>query len=296
MKSYAGIELGGTKIVCGLATEAGEVVERVRFDTSGPEHALPRAQEVLDRFAHEHGPFAGLGIGTFGPVHLNADSSDYGSIGATPKLAWRGCDILTFFTARNAVPVALDTDVVAAAFGEARWGAARGAGSVVYVTVGTGIGAGVLVDGVPLHGLMHPEVGHIRVPRAAADDYQGGCPHHGDCIEGLAAGPAIQARWGAQLGELGSAHAAFDMEAHYLAHLVVNSILFYSPQIIVMGGGVMSNEALFPRIRERAQSLLNGYVALPEVEERIDEMIVPPGLGDNAGILGAAAMAQAAAG
>ena len=203
--------------------------------------------------------------------------------------------MLGYFASRCDVPVVLDTDVTAAAYGEAKWGAAVGARSVIYITVGTGVGAGALLDGNPVHGLMHPEIGHIRVPRAAGDEYAGGCPYHGDCIEGMAAGPAILARWGKQLGDLPADHDAFAQTAHYLAHLVVNSILFYSPEIVVMGGGVMSNPPLFPLIRGAAQALLNGYVALPEVEQAIDRMIVPPGLGDNAGILGAASMAQATA-
>ncbi len=295
MRIYAGIELGGTKIVCGVGTTAGELLERVRLDTKEPDKTLSAIRDVLDGFAERHGSLAGLGIGTFGPVHLNPGSTDFGRLGATPKIPWRGCDIAGYFNQHSAVPVALDTDVTAAAFGEAKWGAARGCGSAVYLTVGTGIGAGALLDGTPIHGLLHPEVGHIRVPRAAGDDYAGGCPHHGDCVEGMAAGPAIQARWGRRLSELPQDHVAHQQVAHYLSHLVAALVLFYSPERIVIGGGVMSSGSVHPRIRVGVQKVLNGYLAIPAIEEGIDTLIVPPALGDDAGVLGAIAMAIRAA-
>lgn len=295
MHTYAGIELGGTKIVCGLGTVDGALLERVRLNTEEPDRTLPAIQDVLKEFEQAHGEYSGLGIGTFGPVNLNPQGPNYGCIGRTPKIAWRGCEILAYFSDRSNVPVAMDTDVTAAAYGESRWGAAADADSVVYVTVGTGIGAGILINDVPIHGLLHPEVGHIRVPRAAGDDYAGGCPYHSDCVEGMAAGPAILARWGKRLADLPQDHQAFAQTAHYLAYLVVSSILFYAPEKIVIGGGVMSNAALYPMIRSRVHSILNSYLAIPEIEQGIDELIVPPGLGDNAGLLGAIAMAIAIA-
>lgn len=292
MQTYAGIELGGTKVVCGIGTADGQLLQRERLDTEEPDKTLPAIRDVLQRFERQYGRFAGLGIGTFGPVHLTPGSPDFGHLGMTPKLPWHGCDILGYFSEQTRVPVVLDTDVTAAAFGESTWGAAAGAGSAVYVTVGTGIGAGVLIDGTPIHGLLHPEVGHIRVPRAPGDDYAGGCPYHGDCIEGMAAGPAILARWGSRLSGLPKGHAAFAQTAHYLSHLVANVVLFYAPEKIVLGGGVMSNAPLYPMIRQGVQSLLNGYVAVAALEENIDDLIVPPGLGDDAGVLGAIAMAM----
>ena len=292
MRTFAGVELGGTKIVCGLGTEDGELLERVRLETEDPGRSLPAILAALQRFESAHGGYSALGIGTFGPVYLNRNAANFGRIGESPKLAWRGRDLLAYFRENLNVPVVLDTDVTMAAFGESTWGAAADVNSIVYLTVGTGVGAGVLIDGVPLHGLLHPEVGHIRVPRAQGDDYAGLCPQHGDCVEGLTAGPAILARWGKSLGELPAEHPAFELTAHYLSHLVANMVLFYAPEKIVLGGGVMSNLVLYPMIRVRVQALLNGYVALPEIEQNIGELIVAPGLGDNAGILGAAAMAM----
>ncbi len=292
MRTFAGVELGGTKIVCGLSTEDGELLERVRLDTEDPERSLPAVLATLQRFECTHGRYSGLGIGAFGPVYLNRKAANFGRIGQTPKLAWRGRDLFAYFRESQSAPIVLDTDVTMAAFGESTWGVAAEAGSIVYLTVGTGIGAGVLIDDVPVHGLMHPEVGHIRVPRAAGDEYAGGCPQHGDCVEGLTAGPAILARWGKSLGELPDGHPAFEQTAHYISHLVTNSVLFYAPEKIVLGGGVMANAALYPVIRARVQALLYGYVALPEIEHDIEELIVAPGLGDNAGVLGAAAMAM----
>ena len=291
MRLIAGIELGGTKIVCGLGTAGGELVDRARIDTRRPAETLDDVDAALRQFGDAHGAFSTIGIGTFGPVHLDPESPDYGHIGMTPKVPWRGFDLLGHFTDRWKMPVALDTDVTAAAFGEARWGAAVGAASVVYITVGTGIGAGVLIDGTPVHGFMHPEVGHVRLPRAPGDDYPGACPYHGDCAEGMAAGPSIMARWGAPLSDLPDDHPAYVQTAHYLAHLVTIVLLFYAPQKVVMGGGVMTNGRLFGPVRRGVRELLQGYLAVPRVEEHIDTLIVPPGLGNDAGILGCVAMA-----
>lgn len=293
MGIYAGIELGGTKIVCGVGTAAGALLGRVQFDTADPQSSLARLRNHIEGFTAQHGPLAGLGIGAFGPVHLDRRRPRYGRIGATPKTAWRDCDIVGFFSDWLSVPVTLDTDVTAAAVGEATWGAAVGCESAVYITVGTGIGAGALVGGSPIHGLLHPEVGHIRVPRADGDSYVGGCPYHADCIEGMAAGPAILARWGKRLDQLPSGHIAFEYTEHYLSHLVVNIVLTLAPERIVIGGGVMSGGDLYPQIRNRVGQLLNGYLDVSEITEHLDSFIVPPGLGGDAGLLGAIAMAMA---
>lgn len=292
MQTYAGIELGGTKIICGLATSDGRVCERVEIETKAPDQTLLAIRTELEAFETRNGRFAGLGVGTFGPVCLEQTAANFGCIGPTPKLDWRNCNLHEYFADWLTVPVFLDTDVNAAAYGEAAWGAAVGCGSVVYITVGTGIGAGVLINGLPVHGLLHPEAGHIKVPRAPGDNFKGACSYHDDCVEGMAAGPAIIQRWGKKLLQLPPDHAAYAQTAHYLSHLVTNAILFLSPEKIVMGGGVMSNLELFPLIRHQVQALLNGYVAVHQIEHNIDNLIVPPGLGDDAGLLGAIAMAM----
>ncbi len=290
---YAGIELGGTKVGCAAGRSNGTLLHREEVPTRDPETTLADVRDVLDEFATRSGSPRALGIATFGPVRLNATASDYGCIGLTPKLPWRGVNLLNAFRSWRDLPIDIQTDVGGAAIGEATWGAAIGCDPVVYITVGTGIGGGVLVHGRPVTGLLHPEVGHMRVPRALNDSYAGGCPYHEDCIEGLAAGPSIVGRWGAQLNELPPEHPAYDTEAHYIAHLVVNTILSLSPQRIVLGGGVMSNAPLFPLIRNKVRELLNGYIAVDEIEKQIDQFVVPPRLGANAGVLGAIAMAVA---
>jgi len=288
---YAGVELGGTKVICGLAYENGNLQERKEIRTLAPQHTLPQIRAILDAFVMDHGQFAALGIGTFGPVRLDRSAPDFGHLGPSPKTLWRNCDLYGFFRQWLAVPIALDTDVSAAAIGEVKWGAAVGCETAVYITVGTGIGGGVIVAGRPVHGLLHPELGHMRVQRAAGDEFSGSCPCHMDCVEGMAAGPAIVQRWGSQLAQLPPGHSAYKLIAHYLAHLVTNVILLVAPQKIVLGGGVMSNRALFPLIRKKVQRLLNGFIAIDQIENRIDDLIVPPGLDADAGVLGAIATA-----
>lgn len=294
MTTYAGIELGGTKIVCGIGTGDGELLERVRIETDAPEVCVPAVQKALEELAARQGAYQAIGIGSFGPVSLDPRAADYGRITTAPKIRWRGTDLVRSFD--TGVPLALDTDVAAAALAEARWGAAAGCGSVVYITVGTGIGAGILVDGRPVHGMMHPEVGHIRVPRLPHDEFAGLCPHHRDCIEGMTAGPAISARWGAPLNAFPADHPAFSMTARYLAQLVCQLLLVLCPEKIILGGGVMSNRALFPLIHAEVQALLNGYLALEQIETHVEQLIVPPALGDDAGVLGAIRLAVLATG
>lgn len=290
MRTYAGIELGGTKVVCGLATADGEICERVEIETTSPDETLARIRKELEGFEARNTRYSGLGIGTFGPVQLAPAAEDFGCIGPTTKPSWQNCKLHEFFADWVTVPICLDTDVTAAAYGEVAWGAAVGCSSVVYVTVGTGVGVGVLINGLPVHGLLHPEAGHIKVPRAPDDDFEGICSYHGDCVEGMAAGAAIVRRWGKKLAQLNSDHAAYAQTAHYLSHLVTNAFLFLSPEKIVLGGGVMSNPELFPLIRSQVRVLLNGYIAVPQIEHDIDDLIVPPALGDDAGFLGAIAM------
>ncbi len=283
----AGIELGGTKVVCGIANGDGEVLERTSIATRGPEETLGDTRAWLEP---RLGNASGLGIASFGPIHVDPASPRYGRIGATPKTAWQGFDLLRALRDWTELPMALDTDVNAAALAEIRWGAARGHQNVVYVTVGTGIGGGIVSNGRPVHGLMHPEIGHMKPRRLPEDDFDGTCPFHGDCFEGLAAGPAIAARWGKPLNELPADHPAFAMEADYLGQLAVNLLLTASPTKLIFGGGVMNCTELLPMIREAAARHLNGYLDLGDLSTGSGELIVTPGLESNAGLLGAVAL------
>jgi fructokinase len=233
-----------------------------------------------------------VGIGSFGPVDPDPGSPTYGQITTTPKPGWQNVDMLGRIRSALGVPVAFDTDVNAAAFGEHRWGAAQGLDTFVYITVGTGIGGGAMVEGSLLHGLVHPEMGHFRIPHdTERDPFPGTCPFHGDCWEGLAAGPAIEERWGERGEDLPEGHPAWALEAHYLAQGLTAIVCILSPQRIILGGGVMSRLLLFPMVHSELQDLLGGYIDDPAIIEAIDETVVPPGLGDRAGVLGAIALA-----
>ncbi len=284
---FAGIELGGTKIVCGIATGAGDVLERTSIPTRGPEETLVDIKTWLEP---RLGDTTALGIASFGPIYVDPASPRYGRIGATPKTAWRDFDLLHSIREWTALPLALDTDVNAAALAEIRWGAARGHDNVVYVTVGTGIGGGIVSNGRAVHGLMHPEIGHMKPRRLPDDDLDGMCPFHGDCYEGLAAGPAIGARWGKPLNELPADHPAYAMEADYLGQLAVNQLLTPSPTKQNFGGGVMNCTELLPMIRDAAARHLNDYLDLTDPLDAAEELIVTPGLESNAGLLGAVAL------
>jgi fructokinase len=291
---YGGIEAGGTKFACVIADGQGEIRDETRFPTEGSDETIGRA---IAFFQTNHGSLAGVGIGTFGPVDLNRNSATYGYITSTPKAGWSGVDFAGRVSRALGVPAAFDTDVNAAALGERRWGAAKGLTDFLYLTVGTGIGGGGMVNGELMHGLLHPEMGHIRLPHdMVVDAYTGRCPYHRDCLEGMAAGPAIEARWGMPAETLPGDHPGWALEAHYLAIALVNFICTLSPQRIILGGGVMKQDALFPMIRENVLALLNGYVQNPALLEEIDSYIVPPALGDRAGVLGAVALAKQATG
>jgi fructokinase len=232
-------------------------------------------------------------VASFGPVDLDPESPTYGTITSTPKPGWAGTDVRGRLGLAFGVPVGFDTDVNGAALGEHRWGAAQDVSTFVYLTVGTGIGGGGLVRGRPLHGLVHPEMGHMRVPHdRQRDPFPGICPYHGDCLEGLAAGPALETRWDQPGEKLSHDHPAWALEAEYLALGLTNLILTLSPERIILGGGVMARRHLFPLIRTRVQRLLAGYVTAPAVLDEIDRYIVPPALGDRAGVLGAIALAR----
>jgi len=287
---YAGLEAGGTKFVCLIGTGPGDIRAQARFPTGPPQETL---RQGLEFFA-AHRPFAAMGIATFGPCDLDRRSPAYGHITTTPKTGWENVDLLGIFRRAFAVPVGFETDVNAAALGEWIWGAGQGLDSVIYMTVGTGIGGGGLINGRSLHGLIHPEMGHIRVPRVPGDSFPGNCPYHGDCLQGLAAGPAIEARWGRPAEELPADHPAWKLEAAYLALAMNDLICVLSPQRIILGGGVMHQRHLFPLIHREVRRLLNGYVRSPLILERIEEFLVPPGLEDRSGVLGAVALAKRA--
>jgi fructokinase len=256
-----GVEAGGTKFVCAVG-RADTIVAETRIATTSPAETIAATIE----FFKDHGPLTALGVASFGPIDLASRSPTYGFITTTPKPGWA------------------HTDVNAAALAEQRWGAARDAAGVVYVTVGTGIGGGAVVNGRPIHGLVHPEMGHVRIPHdRAADPFAGACPHHGDCWEGLAAAPALAARWGRPPESLPDDHPAWDLEARYLAAGLVNVILTLSPERVVLGGGVMSRAGLLDRVRRHASVLLAGYVQAAE--------ILAPELGERSGVLGAFALA-----
>ena len=280
------IEAGGTKFVCGIADENGNILERVSFPTETPEITL---QKVYD-FFKDKGVEA-IGIGSFGPIDPNPNSETYGYITKTPKKYWSDFNLIGELQKNFNIPMAFDTDVNGAALGEATWGAAKGLKNCLYLTIGTGIGGGALVSGKLVHGMLHPEMGHIFIRRHQDDSYIGKCPFHKDCFDGLASGPAMEERWGVKAYELPIDHKAWELEAYYIAQALVNYILTISPEKIILGGGVMKQSQLFPLIRKNVKEMLNNYVQTKEILEDIDEYIVYPGLGDNAGLLGCIALA-----
>jgi fructokinase len=295
MPLWGGIEAGGTKTVCAVGTGPDDLRAEVRIPTTTPEETI---QQVIQFFRQQAGeePLAAVGIASFGPLDLDPDSPTFGHIIVTPKPGWAHTNWAKRVRQGLGTPVRLDTDVNAAALAEHRWGAGRGLDNFVYLTIGTGIGGGGMINGRLIHGLDHPEMGHMRIPHdRALDPFEGSCPYHGDCLEGLAAGPALEARWGQPGAMLGEDHPAWPLEADYLAFGLVNLTCILLPQRIIMGGGIMQQPQLFPLVRRRVQELLNGYLQAPMILDRIDEYIVPPGLGHRAGVLGAIVLAERAA-
>lgn len=288
---YGCIEAGGTKFVLGIAGGPDDIRSTHRIDTTQPGETIGAALAWMQAEQDRLGPLAAIGIASFGPVQLDRAAPDWGSITETTKPGWSRTPFAKRFADAFGVPVGFDTDVNGAALGEHRWGAAQGQASAVYVTIGTGVGGGAIVDGKILHGISHPEMGHFHLPRHPADiDFKGTCPFHGDCLEGLAAGPAVKARWGASLSELPTDHEAHAIIAWYLAQLVMTLQSLMMPARIILGGGVMNTSALLDRIRSEATRLGGRYFP-----GDINEIVVAPGLGDKAGLLGALALAQDAA-
>ena len=286
---YGGVETGGTWVVCALGTGPDDIAAEETFATGEPEPTLARVAEFFER-----GPRpAAIGIGSFGPVDLDPESPTWGHVTSTPKPGWANTAVAPVLAERLGVPVRFDTDVTTAALGEQRWGAAAGLDSVCYLTVGTGIGAGLLIDGRPVHGLVHPEVGHLRVPHdRERDPFPGACPAHGDCWEGLAAGGAIGQRWGVHPRELPDDHPAWKLEAEYVALGILAIVCVASPRRIVIGGGVMGRPGLLDSVRARLVELNAGYLDTPMLGDAVSRYVVAPALGERAGVLGAIALAK----
>ena len=291
MKVYGGIEAGGTKFVLAVGTGPDDIRAKMKLPTTTPEETLEKTIRFF-KIYQENENIDAIGIATFGPCDPNPGSPSYGYITTTPKPGWSNTDFAGIIKNELSVPVGFDTDVNGAALGEHTWGAAVGLDSFIYLTIGTGIGGGGMIRGKLMHGLVHPEMGHIKVPHDwEKDPYGGFCPYHGDCLEGLAAGPALEGRWGERAENFPPDHPAWNLETDYIALALMNFITTLSPQKIILGGGVMTNEFLFPMIRKKVLELLNGYVQSPAILEDIDNYIVPPKLGGKAGVNGAIALA-----
>ena len=275
------LEAGGTKMVCAIGDESGKIYEQVSIPTETPEITMPK---LISYF--EERKIEALGIGCFGPIDPDKKSETYGYITSTPKLAWADYNIVGTMEKSLMIPVGFDTDVNGSVLGEVTFGQAKGKKCVVYVTIGTGVGAGIYIEGKLLHGMLHPEAGHTLLTQRQDDTYEGTCPYHKTCLEGLAAGPAIEARWGRKAVELKDDARVWDLEAYYIAQAIVNYILILSPQMIILGGGVMHQEQLFPKIRSYVKKMMNGYIKTKEMAD-LDHYIVPASLHDDQGIMGA---------
>ncbi|MGJ8695521.1 MAG: ROK family protein [Verrucomicrobiaceae bacterium] len=286
----ATLESGGTKMVAALASGPDDIRIRERIPTTTPGDTIPALIAFFQKAAAQHGSPEALAIGTFGPADIDPSSPTYGHITATPKAGWTNTDFLSPIRDALRVPAIFDTDVNAALAGEARWGAAQGLNNAAYFTIGTGIGGGVMIANQLIHGMGHTEMGHMRINRHPDDPFAGSCPFHHDCLEGLAAGTAINARWQTPAQELPSDHPAWEMEAHYLAQACLNLLTIAPPQRIILGGGVMHQQHLFPLVRQQLKELLNGYLSQPALQNDLSDFIVPPALGDNAGLLGCVAL------
>jgi fructokinase len=287
-KLYGCIEAGGTKFVIGIVAAPDDIRETFRLDTTTPEETISAVIAWFKSATDRHGPLSAIGISSFGPAELDRTSDKWGYITGTPKPHWGNTDFAARIARALNLPAGFDTDVNGAALAESRWGAAQGQKVSVYITVGTGIGGGAIVNGIPLHGLSHPEMGHFKPQRHAQDlSFAGNCPFHGDCLEGLASGPAIKARWGSSLSQLPADHVAHTIIAHYLAQLVVTLQSIMEPGRIVMGGGVMATPGLLDKVRGISTELGAGYF-----RGHAHDIIVAPGLGTDAGLLGALALAM----
>jgi fructokinase len=297
---YGGVETGGTWTVCALGTGPDHITAYEQFPTGTPRETLA---QIISFFEAHPRPRA-IGIGSFGPLDVNPASETWGYVTTTPKPNWQHTSVAPVIRDRLEIPVAFDLDVTAAALAEQRWGAGRPDAIwpnltarperviVCYLTVGTGIGAGLLLDGEPWHGLIHPEVGHLRIPHdRERDPFDGVCPTHGDCWEGIASGEALAARLGQPAPDLPDEHPAWQLEAEYIALGVLSIVSVASPHRVILGGGVMEREFMFEKVRAHLRQLVAGYLETPLLADEIERYLVPPALGDRAGVLGAIAMA-----
>lgn len=280
------LEAGGTKMVCAVGDETGAIFDKISIPTQTPADSMPK----MIRYFKEN-KIEALGIGSFGPIDLRKDSPTYGYITSTPKRPWMNYDFVGGFAKELHCPIGFDTDTNAAALGEASFGATKGLNCSMYITVGTGIGVGIFVENQLLHGMLHPEAGHILMAKHPNDTYAGKCPFHGTCFEGLAAGPAIEERFGAKADTLAEREDVWEMEAYYIAQALMNYTLTVSPKRIVLGGGVMHQKQLFPLVRKKFKELLNGYLRTEELED-LEQFIVPSKLNDNQGIMGCLKLAE----
>jgi fructokinase len=287
-KIFGCIEAGGTKFVLGLASAPDQIFAKAHIETTTPDETIGRVITWLRAASEKYGQLSAIGIASFGPADIHSDSASWGYITATPKKGWRNTDIAGAFVRAFSVPVGFDTDVNGAVLAESRWGAGRGKPVSVYITVGTGIGGGIFANSRMIGGISHPEMGHMRLDRHPQDrNFDGICPFHGACLEGLASGPAIMARWGKKLSDLPPDHEAHEIIAWYLAQCAVTLQAVLAPTCIIMGGGVMQTEGLLDRVRDQADMLGGGYFA-----GDARTMIVRPGLGELSGLLGGLALAQ----
>ncbi len=289
---YGALEAGGTKMVCAIGDESGRIYEQISIPTATPEETMPKIMEYFKaKNQEEH--IDAIGIAAFGPVDVNPDSKTYGTILDTPKLPWRQYSILNAIREAFDIPIGLDTDVNGSCLGEMTYGTAKGLDSVLYLTIGTGIGAGIAIGGQLVHGMLHPEAGHILLEVKTGDEGHCVCPYHSNCLEGLAAGPSIEKRWGDKAVNLVDRSEVWELESDYLAQALMNFILTVSPQRIILGGGVMHQMQLFPLIRKKVVEKMNGYIRTREMAD-IDTYIVPASLNDNQGIMGCIRLAELA--
>lgn len=290
---FGGIEGGGTKFVCAVGTGPDDIRAEVRFPTTSPQETMAQAVEFFQQQEDRFGKLASIGFACFGPLDPRPDSSTYGYILPTAKTGWTNANVVGPLRSALGIPVAFDTDVNGAALGEWRWGNGKGLSTFMYLTIGTGVGGGAYTEGKLLHGLLHPEMGHIPLPHdKQKDPFEGACPFHGDCLEGLASGVAIEKRWRQRGGTLPPDHPAWDLEVEYISHALAAYSYTLSPQRIILGGGVGQIPHLLPRIQHRTREMINGYIKSPSILEHIDQYIVHPGLGNLSGVLGAIALAE----
>ncbi|MDJ0625531.1 MAG: ROK family protein [Candidatus Caenarcaniphilales bacterium] len=290
-KVYAGIEAGGTKFVCAVGTNPEDLQEKISIPTTDPQTTLKEVIQYLKQQEKKY-KIQAIGIGSFGPIDLHKSSQLYGHITSTPKPGWANTNIVGAIKSELNLPINFDTDVNAAAFGEFKWGASKDLSNSVYITVGTGIGGGAIINKEILHGVLHPEMGHILIPKHPDDDFQGSCPFHNNCLEGLASGKAVEERWKLKAKEIDPEHKAWDLEAYYLANGIMSVICILSPQKIIIGGGISQVPGLLKKVGKQTKNLLNNYIQIPEISDDISEYIVPPKLESEAGVLGCIALAQ----